>query len=370
MNNKKTNVILVHDWLNGMRGGEKVLELFCEMFPDAPIYTLHSQKEKLSDLLKNKKIKNSFIQHIPFKDKFYRYLLPIFPWAIESFKIPEDTDIVISLNHCSSKGIKTPKKCLHLCYCFTPARYAWDLFDDYFAKKSTLFKTIIKPLMTYFRKWDFKTSIRPTHFIGISKHISAKIKKCYNRDSFMVFPPVNTKYYNYTGKETREDFFLVVSALVPYKRIDLAVKTFNKNGLPLKIVGTGPETPYLKTIAKDNIEFVGWGTDEKIHTLYNQAKALIFPGEEDFGIVPLEATSCGCPVIAYNAGGAQETVLPEINGVLFEKQTEESLQQGIDALNKSNFSLEKMQAHAESFSNENFKKNIQKIIEKTYNKNE
>lgn len=370
MNNKNPKVILVHDWLNGMRGGEKVLELFCEMFPEAPIYTLHSQKEKLSPLLKEKEIKNSFIQHIPFKNKFYRYFLPLFPWAIESFKIPKDTDIVISLNHCSAKGIKTPKHTLHLCYCFTPARYAWDLFDDYFSEKSALFKALIKPMMNYFRNWDLKSSARPTHFIGISKHISAKIKKFYNRDSYMVFPPVNTIYYNHTGKEERGDFFLVVSALVPYKKIDLAVKTFNKNGLPLKIVGTGPEMQYLKEIAKDNIEFIGWGTDEKIHTLYNQAKALIFPGEEDFGIVPLEATSCGCPVIAYNAGGAKETVLPGVNGVLFAEQSETSLQEGIDTLNKSTFILEKMQNHAESFSNENFKKNIENILAKTYNKNE
>jgi len=358
-------VALIHDWLNGMRGGEKVLEIFCELFPEAPIYTLHHEKEKLSSFLQEKKIETSFIQKLPWRKTKYRYYLPLFPLAIESFKL-DNFDLIISLSHCAAKGIIPPKNAVHLCYCFTPMRYAWDFYLDYFSKTIFPVRLLIKYTLKYLKRWDLKTNERIDSFISISQNIAAKIKKYYARDSIIVYPPVDTDFYQIT-EELKEKFFLIISALVPYKKIDIAIKTFNELNLPLKIIGSGPEKNRLQQQSGPNIEFLGWQSNEKIKTYYNQAQALIFPGEEDFGIVPLEALSCGCPVIAYAKGGALETLLDKKTGVFFHKQDKNSLKEAVAVFHKMNFDRNILRNQALKFSKQKFKDLLKETIKILYN---
>lgn len=360
-------IALIHDWLTGMRGGEKCLEALCELFPQADIYTLMHKRGSVSEPIESKKITTSFLQAIPNICETYRNYLPLFPIAIESFNISK-YNLIISTSHCVAKGIKKPKNVYHLCYCFTPMRYAWTFFEDYFGKKDAISKSLIKLLLFDLRRWDLNTNCRINDFVAISSLVQNRIKKFYNRDSQIIFPPVDTEFYNYNDA-VKQDFYLIVSAFVPYKRIDLAIKVFNKLKKRLLIVGTGPSIAKLKSISDSKfIEFLGWLSNEEIKSLYQKAKALVFPGEEDFGIVPLEAQGCGTPVIAYNKGGAKETIVPSITGILFDEQTEESLQGAILQFERSIniFKPEQIRLNALRFNRNIFKEEIYKFIMEKY----
>lgn len=303
-------VALVHDWLTGMRGGERCLEAFCELYPDADLFTLFHIPGSVSPRIESMRIHTSFLQSFPGIKKNYRYYLPLMPWAIRSFHLT-GYDLVLSSSHCVAKGVRVTGGGRHLCYCFTPMRYLWGQFDTYFSGRGrgaqSLAMRFLRPVL---KSWDIRSSRGVDQFIAISRHIQRKIKNYYQREATVLTPPVDTRFYAPTG-ESREDFFLMVGALSPYKRFDLAVEAFNELGYPLKIIGTGPEKPYLQKIAASNIQFLGWVADEQIRSHYARCRALVFPGEEDFGIVPLEAQAMGCPVIALGKGGALETVIPE-----------------------------------------------------------
>jgi glycosyltransferase involved in cell wall biosynthesis len=303
-------VAIVHDWLTGMRGGEKCLEVFCELFPEATIFTLLHNKGSVSKIIESMDIKTSFIQHLPKAPTKYRSYLPLFPKAIESFDL-SGYELILSSSHCVAKGIRKPKDSLHVCYCYTPMRYAWMFYDEYFGNLSIMKRMLIKPLLGRLRRWDLKTNEGVDFFIAISDNIKDRISNCYSRDSYVIYPPVDIDRFSLSNES--EDFYLIVSALVPYKRVDLAVDAFNQNGKRLLIIGTGNSQESLKKKAKNNIEFLGWSSDDEIAGYYKRCKALIFPGEEDFGIVPVEAQACGKPVIAYAKGGALETVVG-VNG--------------------------------------------------------
>jgi glycosyltransferase involved in cell wall biosynthesis len=303
-------VALVHDWLTGMRGGERCLEVFCELFPDADLYTLLHLPGTVSPKIESMRIRTSFLQNLPGIKKYYRYYLPLMPWAIGSFNL-SGYDLILSSSHCVAKGICYSGKSKHICYCFTPMRYVWDQFEVYFSGKGRrlqgFFMSLLQPFLKY---WDTRSNRNVHQFIAISRHVQKKIESYYQRESTVIVPPVNTDFYTPTDAP-REDYFLIVSALSPYKRVDLAVEAFNELGYPLRIIGVGPEMPYLRSIAASNIQFLGWATDEQVRSHYARCRALVFPGEEDFGIVPLEAQAMGCPVIAFGKGGALETIIPE-----------------------------------------------------------
>jgi len=294
-------IAIVHDWINGLRGGEKCLEVFLRLFPKADLYTLFYKENSSSDYIEKRISSTSFLQKIPNINNHYKKFLPFFPLVNKSLKV-KDYDLVISLSHASVKNINTKSK--HICYCFTPMRYIWDQKDEYLGKKKFLFYPLIKVLQF----WDKKSSKNVNQFIAISKTVQKRISKNYNRDSVVIYPPVEDFWFQKTNKP-QKDYFLIVGAQVKYKKVDLAINAFNELGFKLIIAGKGPENKYLKSISSSNIEFIDTPSNEKLLNLYQNAKALIFPGIEDFGIVPLEAMAAGTPVIYKNLGGVSETVL-------------------------------------------------------------
>lgn len=367
----------MHDWLTGMRGGEKVLEALCGIFPEADIFTIFHVKGTVSQAIESHPIKTSFIQRLPFAKKRYRMLLPLFPAAVEGLDL-RGYDLIVSTSHCAAKGVIPHPGSLHICYIFTPMRYIWDQFELYFGEGRTGFLSgrLIRLFANYLRIWDVTSSARVDEFVAISGHVAKRVEKYYRRDSTVIYPPVDCNRFK-AAKADPNGYYLIVSAFAPYKRIDLAIDAFNDLGLPLKITGTGQDEQRLKRKARKNIEFLGWAPDERLQGLYEGCKALVFPGEEDFGIVPLEAMASGRPVIAFAKGGALETVVP-VNGVagraafsdsgptgvFFYEQTTEALKSAINILEKRSkeFNPALIRGHALNFDAAQFKCNIRDYI--------
>jgi glycosyltransferase involved in cell wall biosynthesis len=346
-----------------MRGGEKCLEALCELYPDAVIHTLFHRKGKLSPGIARHEIRTSPVQELPGVFEHYRYYLPFFPAAIETFDM-RGYDLIVSTSHCVAKGIRRVKPGAHICYCFTPMRYAWGFFDEYFGNKSGVARAAIRFFMARLREWDRRTSDRVDRFIAISQHVRERILRYYGRDAEVIYPPADTVFYTPSPETAREDFYLIVSALVPYKRVDLAVRALGKLGRRLIVIGDGPELATLKRLARPGTTFLGWQSDESIRDHYRRARALVFPGEEDFGIVPVEAQACGLPVVAYGRGGALETVLRRETGLFFAELTEESLCGTIEEFERTKFLPELARLNAERFSRDRFKKEIRAAIDR------
>jgi len=344
-------VALVHDWLTGMRGGEKVLEVLANLFPAADIFTLVHLRGQVSPAIEKHKIITSPLQKIPGIDRYYRHLLPVMPWAIEQLDF-SGYDLLISTSHCVAKGAMPAPSARHWCYCHTPMRYIWDQFDAYFGPGSPfltrLAMTAVRP---YLQGWDLKTTPRVHQFIANSENVRARIRRIYKREAKVIYPPVDVSFYSQPPLDRAEDFYLMVSAFAPYKRIDLAVKAFNRLRKPLVIIGEGQENQRLRAMAGPNIRFLGWLQAEQLRSYYARARALIFPGEEDFGIVPVEAMAAGCPVIAFRKGGALETVDQE-GGLFFEQQTPEDLIAAITQLDTHPPDRSDVRKHAIRFSRE------------------
>ncbi len=296
-------VALVHDWLTGMRGGEKCLEVLCRAFPDATLYTLIHRRGALSPAIEAMDIRTSPLQRIPGIFRHYRHLLPIMPVAARTWR-PRDVDLVISLSHCVAKAIVPPAGVPHVCYCFTPMRYAWQARETYLEGWShrPLRRVLARTLLARLRRWDRRTASRVTQFVAISETVRGRIARCYRRESRVIQPPVDAAFYTPDPEgRPRDDGYLVVSALVPYKRIDQAVAACTASGRRLTVIGEGPERSRLEAIAGPTVRFLGWQPDDVIRSDYRSCRALLFPGEEDFGIVPIEALACGAPVIALGA---------------------------------------------------------------------
>ena len=333
-------VVLVHDWLTGMRGGEKCLEPLCRRWPDARLYTLLHKRGSVSGAIEGVRIRPSFLNHFPRVDRYYRYLLPLMPFAA-GWRV-KDADLVVSLSHAVAKSARPPVGVPHVCYCFTPMRYAWHMKDAYFRKTGLLGRLKAKAaetLLSRIRNWDRRTADRVTHFIAISNTVRDRIRDCYGREAAVIYPPVDTDFYTPTS-QAREDFYLVVSALAPYKRFDLAIEACTKLGKKLVVIGSGQYAAKLQATAGPNVQFLGWQSDDVIRDHLRRAKALLFPGEEDFGIVPLEAHSCGCPVIGFARGGLTETVKPlgeasEPTGVFLTEQTADATTEAIERFERS-----------------------------------
>jgi glycosyltransferase involved in cell wall biosynthesis len=313
MQRRAVRVALVHDWLTGMRGGERCLEVFCEIFPGADLFTLVHRRGAVSPTIERVTIHTSWLQSLPLARAYYRHFLPFFPLAIRQFRLT-GYDLVLSSSHAVAKGARRDGSSLHVCYCFTPMRYIWDQSPIYFPRTrfSPVSWALLQALLRYLRRWDVKTAGGVDEFVAISNHIAAKIRAYYNRSAQVIPPPVDCGFFSPDSSPQQHgaSFYLVVSALVPYKRVDIAVEAFNRLRLPLVVIGVGPERPKLERHASSSVTFLGWQPDAVVRDYYRQCEALIFPGEEDFGIVPLEAQACGKPVIALGKGGALETVIP------------------------------------------------------------
>ncbi len=356
------DVTLCHDWLTGMRGGERVLEILCDGFPAAAIRTLIHNRQSVSDTINTHPIQTSPLQHLPGIFQSYRNFLPLFPAMLRSLA-PASGDLLISTSHCVAKSMRSAPRTPHLCYCFTPMRYAWLFEREYFGNNAAK-ALVIKPVLSMLRRWDRKTADRVTHFVAISEHVRERVQKFYGREADVVFPPVDTgRLTPLPGKPTKS-FDLIVSALVPYKRIDLAVEAYRKLGSPLKIVGVGGEFSRLKAGAPENVSFLGWQKDEDILDLYRNCRMLVFPGQEDFGLVPLEAQACGSPVVAYARGGALETVKNGETGVLFDHQTPDSLADAVERCAAQDWNRERIRTHAERFGIEAFITGMDAMIAK------
>jgi glycosyltransferase involved in cell wall biosynthesis len=357
----KLNIAFSHDWLNGMRGGEKCLEAFCELYPHGDIFTLFYEKGKVSEILSNRRITVSYLQRFPKIFTHYRHYLPLFPGGVESFDL-KNYDLVISTSHCVAKGAVKKKSAFHLCYCFTPMRYAWGFFEEYFGDKKPPTKKIISFFLNQLKVWDLKSNQNIDHFVAISHHVRKRIEDFYQRAADVIYPPVDTDFYTPDPAIKREDFYLIVSALVPYKKIELAIDAFNRLGKPLVIIGDGPQRKKLETLAQKNVTFLGWQSNEILREYYRKARALVFPGEEDFGIVPVEVQACGGGVIAYAKGGALETVIEGKTGEFFGQTNAESLEEAIRRFEKKHFDGSDSRQNALRFGRQRFKQEMKEKI--------
>jgi glycosyltransferase involved in cell wall biosynthesis len=367
-------VALIHDWITGMRGGEKALEVFCELFPAADLFTLVYLKGTVTPIIEQRLVKQSPIHWLPYAGKLYRQYLPLFPMAVEQFDL-DGYDLVISTSHCAAKSVVVTGRARHLCYCLTPMRYAWDQFDAYFGPERVgrVPSALLRPVLAGLARWDRATEGRVHRYLAISQYVARRIALYYNRQSTLVYPPVDTEFYAPDAASppqpeppvSRQPHFLVVSALVPYKRVDLAMMAARQAGVRLTVVGSGPERQNLQHLAGDGIELAGWRTDDEIRDLYRTCTATILPGEEDFGIVPVEAQACGRPVVALGRGGALDTVIDGETGVLVGDTTVEALAAGLQRAAATAWDTARIRAHAETFSRRRFRAEVEHVIDDT-----
>ena len=355
-------VALVHDWLTGMRGGEKVLASLCRIFPDAPILTLVHAPGTTPVIEEGRRIRTSVVQLIPGVSRFYRHMLPLFPMAIEGFDL-DDVDLVISTSHCAAKAVVPAGRACHVCYCHSPMRYAWDQFDAYFGEERVgrLQNTLMRPVMAGLARWDRATAHRVDHFIANSRYVAGRIGRYYNRRASVLHPPVDTEFFTPSAAPP-EPYFLVVSALVPYKRIEIAIEASRLLNVPLKIVGSGPDRARLEAMAGPTVQFLGALDADDLRAVYQRARALLLPGEEDFGIAVVEAMSCGRPVVAFSRGGARETVEPGVTGQLVDDQRPAAFAAAMDAIAGQTFDPHALHARARAFSPEHFDAGFRKIL--------
>jgi glycosyltransferase involved in cell wall biosynthesis len=346
-------VAIVHDWLTGMRGGEKVLEVLCERFPSAELFTLIHVRGSVTPVIERRPIHVSPLQWLPGIAGYYRQCLPLFPTLIEWFDL-DRFDLVISSSHCVAKSVIAPPGTPHVCYCHTPMRYAWDQFDAYFGAErlGRLRSAIMRRIMDRLARWDRETAGRPDRYLTNSQHVARRIGRYYNREAKVVYPPVDTAFFT-PDSTPPEPFALIVSALAPYKRLEVAIAACAEANVPLKVVGTGPERDALERQAA-GAEFLGRVSDADVRALYRRASVVLMPGEEDFGIVPLEAQACGRPVVALARGGALETVVADQTGVLVDDPSVGAFAEGIRRAVTTRFDAAVIRQHAERFSRDRF----------------
>lgn len=360
----RMKVALVHDFLLRMGGAERVLKVLSEMYPEAPIYTLLYDESRMSGVFPRERVITSSLQkwhRLP--GRLYRFFFTSMPRAIEEFSF-EGFDLVISSSHSYAHGILVPQKTKHICYCHSPLRYGWDYTHQYMEDHgyTGLAGVILQRRLQRVREWDYAASDRPDLYLANSRHVQKRISKYYRQDSDVVYPPVDIDRFSVSDRH--EDYFLIVSQLSPYKRVDLAVSLFNKIGKRLIVIGTGPQEEYLRRLAGPNVEILGYRSDSEVAAYMQYCRALIFPGEEDFGIVPVEAMACGRPVLAYGVGGALETVIPGETGELFFDLSVSAMEAGLVKLlmHEHKYDPNRLRKHAEGFSRAIFEKKIRECV--------
>lgn len=378
---------IVHDWLTGMRGGEKVLKYVLELFPDAHLYTIFWKRGSVHPDIEKRTIHTSFLDRFPQTGGLYRFYLPFYPLAVESFDLRE-YDLVISISHCAAKGVITPPHCLHISYVLTPMRYAWTLGEEYFGRGQLRWpvKTMLSPLLSVLRTWDAVSSQRVDHFIADSRHVQRRIAKFYRRASTVVYPPVEVEKFRVS--DAVGDYYLYLGSFAPYKRADLAIEACLRSGSNLYLIGRGQDEKKLRKLAggSRSIRFLGWLEEEPLVEYLSGARALLFPGEEDFGIVPLEALACGRPVLAYARGGVLETITTDSDrkkfideergmplfkepvrvggGVLFPSEDVSTIIRGMDLIESIDYDPHSLRDMALGFSVEVFKEGFWSEVER------
>jgi glycosyltransferase involved in cell wall biosynthesis len=357
-------IAIVHDYLNQFGGAERVIAALHELYPEAPIYTSICDLRRLPAVFQRMDIRTSFMQRLPLVNFLFKYYFMLYPIAFERFDLSE-YDVIISSSSAYAKGIKTRPGQLHICYCYTPARFIWR-YEDYVSREkiAPLFKRFLPFLLEPLKKWDLYNNRTIDYFIAISGAVAGRIERIYGRESVIIYPPVETAYFR--PSSTDGDYYLIVSRLNAYKRLDLAVAAFNELDLPLRIVGDGPARQQLTRQARPNIEFLGRRPDEEIKRLLSECRALIFPGEEDFGIVPLEAMASGRPVIALRAGGAVETVIDGETGIFFDEPSARALVNAVNRFKFMVFSKEKLRQRALKFDKKVFQDKLGRFVREKY----
>jgi glycosyltransferase involved in cell wall biosynthesis len=355
-------VAVIHDWLNGMRGGEKVLEQILAIYPDATIHTLFHQAGKVSALIESHRIVTSWLNRVPGIYRIYRNLLPLFPWAAASFDL-SGFDLVISSSHAVAKGVHAPQA-KHICYCHTPMRYVWDAEDDYAA--GAIQRLALGLLRPRLQQWDCEAATRVDFFIANSRFVRERIRSYYGREAEVIHPPVDTHFFTPApaeGNPPRADFYLATGALVAYKRFDVIIEAFQRLNRRLVIAGGGPELKKLRKLAAGaSIDVLGWVTAGDLRDLYRRAKGMVVAAREDFGIVAVEAEACGCPVIAFSAGGSSEIVQDGINGILFSEQHADDIVRAVHRFELMAWPAEQVRSQVETFSSEAFQIRIREFI--------
>jgi glycosyltransferase involved in cell wall biosynthesis len=374
----KLRVAFVHYWLVAHRGGERVIEALGEIFPDADIFTLVYDPERTSPAIRRHRIQTSFIQRIPFGRSHHRAFLPLYPMALERFDL-RGYDLVISSESGPAKGVLTDPETCHICYCHTPMRYLWNLYHEYRASAGPLTRLAMPFFAHYLRQWDLASAARVDYFVANSRNTARRVQKFFGRESRVIYPPVDVQRFTpapvaATASAAKDSYYLAVSEMVPYKRIDLAVEVFNRLGRRLVVVGDGPEFQRLRRQAGPTVEFTGRIDDERLAGLYAACRAFIFPAEEDFGIAPLEAQSSGRPVIAFAKGGALETVIGydgeggpgpgQCTGLFFSSQRADDLAHAVARfeLIENRFDPGFIRRHAEAFSGPRFRQEMEAFI--------
>lgn len=364
-------VAIIQEWLVTIGGSDKVVKAIADVFPDADIYTLVAKKEVCDELGINwNKVHTSFIQKMPLAAKKHRAYLPLFPFAIEQFDL-RGYDVIISSSHCVAKGVLTKADQLHICYCHSPIRYVWDMYNEYLEEANLtkgLKGWLVRYLLHRIRKWDMLSSFRVDYYISNSDYVGQRIKETYRRESTTIHPNIDITNFEYCGQ--KENFYLASSRLVSYKKIDIIIEAFNR--MPEKkliVIGGGPNLKKYKEMAKENVTVMGYQPFNILKEKMQKAKAFIFAADEDFGMIPIEAEACGTPVIAYGHGGSLETVSEGRTGLFFQEQTPESIMKAItdfEALGNTPFNYETCRKWAESFSEERFKKEIKEFVDSKY----
>jgi glycosyltransferase involved in cell wall biosynthesis len=357
-------IALVHDWLTGMRGGEKVLLSLVGIFPEAPIHTLLHVPGSVGGPIEDRTIHTSFVQRLPGAARHYRHYLPLFPAAAASLDL-SSYDLVVSSSHCAAKGVRVRPDAVHLCYCHTPMRYVWDRYEDYFGpdRVSAPGRWAIGFFAEALRAWDIATAAGVDHFAANSQYVARRIGRYFGRSAQVIPPPVDTDFYT-PGNGAAGQYDLVVSALAPYKRIDMVLDVYRDTGRPLKIVGTGPEASRLLAQAPREVSFLGRVDDETLRELYRGCRALIMPGVEDFGIVPVEAMACGRPAVVCLEGGGSESVVAGETGLVFDRPTGSSLREAVDCLEGMRFNTRALRARAELYGRQVFEERVRAFVDK------
>ncbi len=347
-------VALVHDWLTGMRGGERVLLSLARLFPEAPIFTLLHVPGAVAPELEARPIHTTFIQSLPGLEKNYRRYLPLFPAAARTWDLSA-FDLVVSSSHCVAKAARPRHAALHLCYCHTPMRYVWDRYDDYFGpgRAGRPTRLAMSALRPWLQRWDRATAARVHRFAANSAYVARRIDRYYGREAEVISPPVDTDFFTPDGGRPG-DYDLVISALAPYKRLDMVLEAYRGTGWPLRLVGWGPEEERLKAVAPPEAAFLGRVDDVRLRELYRGCRAVIMAGVEDFGIVPLEAMACGRPAVVFAEGGGPESVVPGVTGLVFQEATPQALRAAVDSLRTLRFNTAALRTRAEAFSREVF----------------
>ena len=358
-------IAIVHYWLVGMRGGEKVLEEMCRLYPQAVIFTHVFDAARTSELIKRHDIRTTFIDGLPFAKRMYQRYLPLMPMALEELDLT-GFDLVLSSEAGPAKGVITHPDSLHICYCHSPMRYLWDQYPVYRSNAGRLTRLVMSLTMPWLRGWDAASAARVDRFVANSSFVARRIGKSWRREAAVIFPPVDLDAFAVEPEPSR-DFYLVAGQLVPYKRLDLAVEACTRLGRRLVVVGTGSEAARLRAIAGPTVEFRGWTADDELRRLYGNCRALLFPGEEDFGIVPLEAMASGRPVIAFASGGALDTVVEGETGCFFARQTADDLAGAIRRFERDEacFDPAAIRAHAQGFGREVFRARLKSFVDQS-----